>query len=647
MTIPSKGADIMKNIISLLILLTIFASFCNGQPVQGDSLIIDGKLVLRVWGTHYERGYASGFLMADRNKDLFDNYIVGSMFGGSAVNYAAARAWFESNFDIELKYQQEAEGMFQGMTDSGVSLYNSVLGRDLDVTDVLMSTALVELWFLDSFGMQMNIGCSNVSSWGNSTLLDPELNGSLVVTRQFDWDMHPSFLANQMMIVNFPSETDEVAWVNIGVAGNIAPMSAVNELGLGAFHDNGNYNINPNPGPFHPLFLSMRNGIEMDDYNGDLLNDPYDVAQAIQDELHFGPRIVTAVCPDEGIVIECNNALGVAIRTEEDNTVIPMNNIVATNHFRLLYTPTYCSRYEAIADSLNANANVTVDRSWDILCGAAGVAWNVQTIGFAPTIDLAKLSTATTSGAPAYTQPPTFFNLASLFAPPQVTVDLTYISGSPVPASGGNLIFDTFVLNQDSVALNFDAWLEISYEGGTPTTVVMRSLTNYQPGWTINRPRMYFPIPETYAAGNYAFTGKVGFNPNVAWDEDSFPFSKEGTNFVDGFVPYAVNGAPDPFDRIDEGAATVESPSTYSLEDAYPNPFNPTTTIRYAIPEAAKITLTIYDIQGRQVAELVNGFRQAGSHEVTFDASQLASGVYLYRLSTPGFTAISKMTLLK
>jgi len=230
---------------------------------------------------------------------------------------------------------------------------------------------------------------------------------------------------------------------------------------------------------------------------------------------------------------------------------------------------------------------------------------------------------------------------------PDLTIDLTYLSGSPVPAGGGNLTFGIYVINNGSIPLNFDGWLAISYDGGAATTVVLRHLVNYQPGWTIDRPNTYYPVPSGYAAGDYTFYGRVGSHPNVIWDEDSFPFSKEGTNFVAGFIPYAVNGAPDPFDRIDKGAATVEAPSTYSLESAYPNPFNPTTTIRYAIPEAAKVTLTVYDIQGRQVAKLVNGFRQAGSHEVTFDASQLASGVYLYRLSAPSFTAIGKMTLLK
>jgi len=228
-----------------------------------------------------------------------------------------------------------------------------------------------------------------------------------------------------------------------------------------------------------------------------------------------------------------------------------------------------------------------------------------------------------------------------------LTLDVTYISGSPVPTNGGNLNFGVFVENTGTSTISFDAWLAISYEGGSASTVVLRNLVDYQPGWTIDRPSIFFPIPSGYAAGDYMMYGRLGNHPNEIWLEDGFPFSKEGTNFVDNFVPYAVDGAPNPFDRVNEDVTTVKAPASYSLEGAYPNPFNPTTMIRYAIPEAAKVTLTVYDIQGRQVAELVNGFRQAGSHNVTFDASHLASGVYLYRLSSSNFTAVGKMMLVK
>jgi hypothetical protein len=96
-------------------------------------------------------------------------------------------------------------------------------------------------------------------------------------------------------------------------------------------------------------------------------------------------------------------------------------------------------------------------------------------------------------------------------------------------------------------------------------------------------------------------------------------------------------------------------PLTYSLSQNYPNPFNPTTTIRYQLPESGKVSLIIYDILGREVKTLVNEFKINGKYEVSFYASSLASGIYLYRLivsarstsSGQDYIDVKKMILLK
>jgi len=86
---------------------------------------------------------------------------------------------------------------------------------------------------------------------------------------------------------------------------------------------------------------------------------------------------------------------------------------------------------------------------------------------------------------------------------------------------------------------------------------------------------------------------------------------------------------------------------SYSLDQNYPNPFNPSTVIRYAVPEDARVALVIYDILGNQIAELVNGTVSAGIHEVSFDGSRFASGIYFYRLTAGSFTQLNKMLLVK
>jgi hypothetical protein len=97
------------------------------------------------------------------------------------------------------------------------------------------------------------------------------------------------------------------------------------------------------------------------------------------------------------------------------------------------------------------------------------------------------------------------------------------------------------------------------------------------------------------------------------------------------------------------GAAENQNniPKEFALAQNYPNPFNPTTVISYELPKASSVRLVIYDMLGREVKTLVNDFKQAGSYNVSFDASSLASGVYFYRINAGDFTAVKKMMLIK
>jgi hypothetical protein len=88
-------------------------------------------------------------------------------------------------------------------------------------------------------------------------------------------------------------------------------------------------------------------------------------------------------------------------------------------------------------------------------------------------------------------------------------------------------------------------------------------------------------------------------------------------------------------------------PAQVSLDQNYPNPFNPTTTIQFSLPEAAQTTLEVYNMLGQRVAMLVNENLSAGTHAISFDASSLASGTYIYRLTSGNFTQTRKMMLLK
>lgn len=88
-------------------------------------------------------------------------------------------------------------------------------------------------------------------------------------------------------------------------------------------------------------------------------------------------------------------------------------------------------------------------------------------------------------------------------------------------------------------------------------------------------------------------------------------------------------------------------PARFQLQQNYPNPFNPTTNITFTIPSASRVQLTVYDIQGRKIAEIANRNFTGGQHTLAFDASGLASGVYLYRIQAGRFSETRKMTLIK
>ena len=145
------------------------------------------------------------------------------------------------------------------------------------------------------------------------------------------------------------------------------------------------------------------------------------------------------------------------------------------------------------------------------------------------------------------------------------------------------------------------------------------SNTQYPPTW---------PLPENLAYTNAALqsAGTDGF---ALGDLNWFPTQKAAWLLTD--VKSAEPGIAE----------------SYSLTQNYPNPFNPTTQISFTLPKAGNVSLTVYNTLGQKVATLVNGNLAAGSHTVSFNANNLASGVYFYRLSAGSYASTMKMMLLK
>jgi hypothetical protein len=85
----------------------------------------------------------------------------------------------------------------------------------------------------------------------------------------------------------------------------------------------------------------------------------------------------------------------------------------------------------------------------------------------------------------------------------------------------------------------------------------------------------------------------------------------------------------------------------FKLHENYPNPFNPSTSIKFSVPATGLVSLKVFDITGKEVTTLVDGNIEQGEHEVIFNASHLASGVYFYKLISDSFTEVKKMILVK
>ena len=89
------------------------------------------------------------------------------------------------------------------------------------------------------------------------------------------------------------------------------------------------------------------------------------------------------------------------------------------------------------------------------------------------------------------------------------------------------------------------------------------------------------------------------------------------------------------------------TPATFSLSQNFPNPFNPSTVIGYQLPANSLVTLKVYDVLGREVRTLVNEREGAGDHSITFNAADLPSGVYFYRLTAGSFVETKRLVVIK
>ncbi|MBC8375107.1 MAG: T9SS type A sorting domain-containing protein [FCB group bacterium] len=731
----------MKKMMLLTMILMMAIPNVFAQEVNGDVSIINGVEVVRLWGTHYERGYAQGYLMPEKAEETFTGFALDNFFAYYDIDYPTARQFFLDNYVVEQKYIDEAVGTIDGMVAADYSLYNESLGRDLDHLDWLVMTGLTEYAFMPTLSgvpSYENIHCSTLSSWGSATQDDPELRGAMVVTRNFDWitENYPNDQYN--LTIHYPSEADELNWIQPSFfPGAINVNGAINELGFAVFNNDGNFYSNSNVTNLYPSQLTWRNCIEMEDGNGDGTHNLDDYVWQRDQHTYLYPSIVTCVSPDSAIILETNNS-GATQRSVVDNVVINGNNLAATNHFRELYAPTACSRFSNIKDSLNANSNLTIERSWDMMGAAAGVSFNQQKIEYIPAHNILKYAYVGADGTPAYQMEPAIFNTDFLFSQTPLVTDVTIqvanenVAGcAQVSNPLDNQIEVWGLLNSyehgvvDSTQM-FDDGMHGDGEAGDGVFGGSMSLQVEEGFYTLDSKVVNLDFGFTHQAQSEVFAtngplqvhsyiqlhpsgGVIEGGANVYLDlliqnagltdtlrdivVNMYPVDTMSTSLGMSSIAYP-DLAPGEFSddenpgsyfsvNINENATVgtqillgvelssgdmvgwqdtlvlgwvdIEEqslrPLQFALQQNFPNPFNPSTTISYELPTQSDVRIVVYDILGQEVATLVSENQSVGYKSIQWDGlntqgQQLSTGMYLYVIHAGEFTQTRKMLLL-
>ena len=231
-------------------------------------------------------------------------------------------------------------------------------------------------------------------------------------------------------------------------------------------------------------------------------------------------------------------------------------------------------------------------------------------------------------------------------APVEVTVNLTPAAPSiQIPAGGGSFDYNIAVENVSAAAQNFDVWSEIMLPNYGSVAIITVTGLNLAAGMSAERDRTQF-VPAAAPMGNYTYYAYVGEYPWVVDYIDSFEFSKSSGELGAPLTPEGWISTGEPFDG--KSAETqVYMPEELILEAPYPNPFNLTASLRFILPEAGYISLQLYDVQGREVLNLAEGWREAGAYEVTVNGDNLCSGIYWARLAQGNRSAAQKLIYLK
>ncbi len=223
-------------------------------------------------------------------------------------------------------------------------------------------------------------------------------------------------------------------------------------------------------------------------------------------------------------------------------------------------------------------------------------------------------------------------------SPPDVEIEMIPDNPPVEVQPGGSFTFTGILTNNLDEATITDVWIMLD----VPGYGMYGPLQNYEnilltPHQTMTVEGVTQDIPTFAPIGTYNYISYCGNYPSSPIDSSSFNFT---------VVP-PIDGNADGWNLHSWFGCEGDIPSTLSLNDNYPNPFNASTNITFTLPEASNVNLAVYNLAGRKVADLVNGYMGTGSHTITWNAADYSSGVYFYKLVAGDKVITKRATLLK
>lgn len=371
----------MKYIIILMLSMS-----CMIASAQNGSLeYVGDQEILNVWGNNYEMGYGHGYMLNERIVDFFHDMAF-NVFGLSVSKYKYVYAQFYSKFDVPRPYVIEARGIIDGIEGAGYSVYSDSLGRELDSTDVLLANSIMDVNYV--YGKKSPMACSSFSAWGNPTLEDSILNGTVVMGRNLDFNSSYMMRDNALIITFSPDSAKD--FVSFAYPGMISVLSGMNEDML-VVEENMGFHISNTVDSikYEPFQFTLRDILEQSDYNGNDTVDFLDVFDKCRDVLNSGSWLLHTVYPfiDTSYicaaVIECVNESGDTFRTSRDDKELYPWFLLMLNHEEVNYTPYSDARYNAVLDELAVDSSGTREHIWHIM-NLISQSTTIQTMLFMP-----------------------------------------------------------------------------------------------------------------------------------------------------------------------------------------------------------------------------------------------------------------------